>query len=64
MCALEFCDRLLIISKGKICESINPKEDSEEKTANALRTIYGNIEVFRHKGKLFIAEEESDETRN
>lgn len=64
MCALEFCDRLLIISEGKICDSINPKEDSEEKTANALRNIYGNIEVFRHKGKLFITEEESDETGN
>lgn len=64
MCALEFCDRLLIISDGKICESINSKEDSEEKISKALRTIYGNIEVFRHKGKLFITEEESDETGN
>lgn len=64
MCALEFCDRLLIISDGKICESINPKEDREEKISKALRTIYGNIEVFRHKGKLFITEEESNETWN
>lgn len=64
ICALGFCDRILLISEGKICGNICPKEDSEEKISEAFRLIYGNVEVFRRKGKLFIGEEESHETGN
>lgn len=55
--ALEFCDKILVLSDSSICDELYPKKDSEHKIEHSLSKIYGKVEVFRHNGKLFMAKE-------
>lgn len=45
MLALEFCDQLLLMQSGCILQSVHPKKDLPQELENALRQIYGPLEV-------------------
>ncbi len=49
--ALNSCDALLLISKGKSLGTIYPKEDSAEKIEKMLCEIYGNLSVKKALNK-------------
>lgn len=43
--ALNFCDRLLLLSEGGVLGVIEPKTDSLDKTEQLLRVIYGPVSL-------------------
>ncbi len=43
--ALNFCDRLIILSEGGILGIVEPKKDPLEKTEEMLSSIYGNVSL-------------------
>lgn len=49
--ALNYCDKLLLISEGKILGAVEPKTDPLEKTEKMLSKIYGNINLQRCKSR-------------
>lgn len=49
--ALNYCDKLLLISDGKEADVIDLKADYLEKTEKAMRVIYGNISLQRCKSR-------------
>ncbi len=56
--SLEFCDKIILLSNGRISDIIYPKTDSEETLSTALSKIYSNVTVFRYKDKLFMLKED------
>lgn len=51
MLALNYCDRLLLLSEGKVESIICPKEDSVEHMEEKLKKLYGNISLKTEKDK-------------
>lgn len=49
--ALNFCDKLLLLSEGRIIDIIDPKADSLEKTERMLSMVYGNISLQRFENR-------------
>lgn len=45
--ALNYCDRLLLLSEGRVLGILNPKTDTLDQTEQLLRVIYGNISLQR-----------------
>lgn len=45
--ALNYCDRLLLLSEGKVLGILNPKTDDLDKMEQLLRVIYGSISLQR-----------------
>lgn len=45
--ALNYCDRLLLLSEGKIIGTISPRTDPLEKMEQLLHDIYGNVSLTR-----------------
>jgi len=43
--AINFCDKLLILSEGKILDMVEPKTDPLERMEKMLSQIYGNISL-------------------
>lgn len=52
--ALEYCDRLIIISDGNCIAQLSPKTDPVELMEEKLSVIYGPVSLESIKGKLFI----------
>ncbi len=51
MLALNYCDRLLLLSEGKVESIICPKEDTVARMEEKLKKIYGNISVKTERDK-------------
>lgn len=49
--ALNYCDRLLVLSEGRSLGMLGPKEDSAEKMEALLGQIYGRISLTRLKDR-------------
>ena len=49
--ALNYCDRLLLLSGGEWIGSICPKTDSIDKMEKMLETVYGEISLLRCKNR-------------
>ena len=49
--ALNFCDKLLLLSEGRVLGIIEPKTDSLDKMEQMLSIIYGNISLQRCKNR-------------
>ncbi|HBR01927.1 MAG TPA: ABC transporter ATP-binding protein [Ruminiclostridium sp.] len=47
--ALQYCDRLLLLSEGNICGEVNVKSNASD-IKNNLSKIYGRIELLKYKG--------------
>ena len=45
--ALNYCDRLLLLSEGSVLGILNPKTDDLDKMEQLLRVIYGSISLQR-----------------
>lgn len=45
--ALNYCDRLLLLSEGRVSGTLNPKTDDLDKMEQYLRIIYGDISLQR-----------------
>ena len=45
--ALNFCDKLLLLSRGGILDIIEPESDSLDKMEHVLRQVYGSISLQR-----------------
>lgn len=45
--ALDFCDQLILLRKGRVIASLHPKIDSIEKMQSALRELYGDVFLQR-----------------
>lgn len=62
--ALNFCDRLLLLSEGGVLAILEPKSDSLDKMEQMLRQIYGSISLQRchnRKGQAQIVMLREDE---
>lgn len=53
--ALTYCDRLLIIRKGKPCLDIKVKEASPQELTASLSELYGPVELFPYGDRYFMA---------
>ena len=49
--ALNFCDRLLLLSGGVLTGCIRPGEDDLDKMEAMLETIYGGLSLLRCKNR-------------
>ena len=45
--ALNFCDKLLLLSDGGVLDILEPKADSLDKLEEMLRVVYGNLSLQR-----------------
>lgn len=68
--ALNFCDRLLVLSQGSVLGMLEPQKDSLEQMEQLLCRVYGKISLQRcqnRQGKprlVMLSEEEEDESGN
>lgn len=63
--ALNFCDRLLLLSQGGVLDTLYPKTDSLDKMERALSMIYGSVSLQRCSNRsghsyLVMLKEESE----
>lgn len=49
--ALNFCDKLLLLSDGGVLDILDPKTDSLDKMEQMLSIIYGNISLQRFRNR-------------
>ena len=49
--ALNFCDKLLLISEGSVLGTVEPKTDPLDKMEQMLSMVYGNISLQRCKNR-------------
>lgn len=54
--ALQYCDRLLLLSGGSICAEINSKMDPSQ-IKNNLSKIYGDIALLEHRSNYVMIKE-------
>lgn len=47
--AMTYCDRLILMDKGRVTGEIHMHEDSEARIREALTAIYGPITLIRHE---------------
>ncbi len=52
--ALEYCDRILIMSEGRVKYNLNLKDIDVEDIQTSFASIYNNIVVRKQKGKYFV----------
>jgi len=48
-CALQYCDKLLLLSEGRICDVVNVDSDLAD-VKKGLGRIYGNIDILKLRG--------------
>lgn len=54
-CALEYCDRILILKDGAVKWDFLPAKADREEVERALSCLYGNIVVFEQDDRRFMA---------
>lgn len=62
--ALAYCDRLLLMKKGRLLQSLTLKNAAQEDVEAALAGIYGDIRILRYEGGFVMVHDATDERRN
>jgi len=52
--ALAYCDRLILLSEGKVISEIRLGQTSKDEIRSCLAAIYGNISLLEHNGKYIV----------
>jgi len=58
--ALAYCDRLILLQEGKVVSEISLSQASAEEVRSCLATIYGEITLLEHDGKLVVLNKTED----